>query len=784
VQERIEIAREYRVHTLEDRVIPDLTFRRYAPEHTDVLERDDPNAFVQTLLDALPAAFVKDTLCGWDVALDTHGRWRVIECNYSGRHLHFKPGFHCSGFFQVPRWDSSSIVSLARFAAERHHLTIDVIPDTVMVDDERAMYARVARALRNRPAAHVEAAEQKHASVLAHIDEQVRRSPEATAIVSDAGSVNYRELWARSNQLARHLHRAGVTAETCVGVCMGRSADLVTALIGILKAGAAYVPLVDRDPPDRIRQMASDARVALVLTDRSTDARIAACGLTTIDLERGWTTIAREPDSDTSAATDTSDTAWPAHPDQLAYAIYTSGSTGRPKAVAIAHAALTNVLCHLRDMLQVTAADRWLAVTPLTFDIAAVELLLPLLTGAQVWMAGHGENGDGRTLRRRLDESGATIMQATPVTWQLLIDAGWIGDPAFRAVTGGEALSPVLATQLAARVAEVWNVYGPTETTIWSSAWLVDDRQPAVSLGEPIARTSLYILGPDGEPRPAGEPGELFIGGLGLARGYLHQPARTAEHFVPDPFATEPGARMYRTGDQVRLAGGREAAAERPAAYPHASRLEYLGRTDHQIKLRGVRIECGEIESRLRELPSIREAAVVARQDTNGQPRLVAFIVRDRGARPGTHDSLQSFLRARLPDVMVPSAFVDLDALPRTPHGKIDRKSLEWTERSPSSRPAPAAIVAPVTRTEERVAAIWTTLLQVEPIGLDDDFLALGGDSLAAIACLNRVNETFAVDLPIMTVFVQTPTVRQMAALIDACQPAHVRTWARTNYAP
>ena len=840
LQERLWIAREYRVHSLEDRVIPDLTFHRYAPHETSVHERHAPNAFVASVLDRLPNALVKDSMYAWDVAVDEEQRWHVIEWNPAGVHPVYKAGFHCSGFFQAAPWGPSAIAELLRFVCRHRDLEAEIALDADDASDvastywwvargkelrdltetlangsahdwqrnlvshavarrpsaEQQLFAWALRALRERhvhaddtpsgtnaaslevapaasigPPATVTAADAdvyrlrewsgirySHLSdepVHALFQRQVRQRPDAVAIVSGDVHLRYRDLDQHANGLAVRLRALGVGPDTRVGVCMGRSAALVVSLLAVLKAGGAYMPLAASEPQERLRRMAEDAGVLVVLTDRSSDAYVRASGVATFNVD-----VLAEASSRPAADAEGP----PVDARHLAYVIHTSGSTGTPKAVAITHAALANLLSHMREALAIAPEDRWLAVTPITFDIAALELFLPLIVGAQVWLAPAGENGDGTALTRRLTESRATVMQATPLTWRLLIDAGWAGPRGFKALTGGEALPSALAAQLAARVGAAWNLYGPTETTIWSSAWIVDDQQPAVSLGQPIANTSLYILDEQLRPQPPGTPGELYIGGIGVARGYLSRTALTAERFVADPFARQPGKRMYRTGDWVRWVNGR---------------AEFLGRTDHQIKVRGARVECGEIEHSLREHRSVRDVAVVPRGESATDVRLVAFLVRDRDDTVSGHDGLRTFLRERLPEHMIPSAFVDLRELPRTPHGKVDRRTL-----ASMALPEPERATAhadPATPMEARVAAIWQAVLRVDRVGAEDDFLELGGESLAAVQCINRLRDAFGVQLPLIVFFSQTATVRHVAGLIEACREEEAR--APAHYA-
>jgi amino acid adenylation domain-containing protein len=404
------------------------------------------------------------------------------------------------------------------------------------------------------------------------LKDQASQSPKSIAIECDELSLTYAELETRSNQLAHLLRKHGVRAEQLVGICLERSLEMVVALLGVLKAGGAYVPLDPAYPSDRIKYVLDDARVTLLLTQESMLASLPPTSAEVLCLDPEWQSI-RDEDSGQVAAN--------VKPSNIAYVIYTSGSTGRPKGVQIEHRSLVNFLCSMRRQPGMTANDVLVAVTTLSFDIAGLELYLPLLVGGRLVVASREATIDGRLLMQLLKHSDATIMQATPTTWRLLLESGWNGDPNLKVLVGGEALSVDLARQLAMRCGSVWNMYGPTETTIWSSAYKVEGKdEKLVPIGKPIANTTLHIL--DANREPADE-GELYIGGDGLARGYFERDELTAEKFVSDPFSSLPGARLYRTGDLARRRAD--------------GNVEFLGRIDHQVKIRGFRIELGEIEA-------------------------------------------------------------------------------------------------------------------------------------------------------------------------------------------
>ena len=435
---------------------------------------------------------------------------------------------------------------------------------------------------------------------------QAHAKPDAVAASFDEGRLTYGELNRQANQLARRLRRLGVGAESLVGVCVERSPEMLVGLLGVLKAGAAYVPLDPAYPKERLAFILEDARVVVLLTQESLAASLPAHRARVLLLDAEREESAREADNDLPPA---------CAPDGLAYVIYTSGSTGRPKGVMISHRAVVNFLETMRREPGLGPDDLLLAVTTLSFDIAGLELYLPLTTGARVYVVGRETAADGARLAQELAHSGANVMQATPATWRMLLEAGWPGDPHLKILCGGEALPRELADRLLGCCAELWNMYGPTETTIWSAALRVEPSDRQVVIGRPVANTEFYILDDNLRPVPVGVPGELYIGGDGLARGYFKRPALTAERFVPHPCARVAGGRLYRTGDLARyLADGN---------------VEFLGRVDHQVKLRGFRIELGEIEAVLAQHPAVRETVVVAREDVPGDKRLVAYVVAD-----------------------------------------------------------------------------------------------------------------------------------------------------------
>ncbi|HVR08856.1 MAG TPA: amino acid adenylation domain-containing protein, partial [Thermoanaerobaculia bacterium] len=631
---------------------------------------------------------------------------------------------------------------------------------------------------------------------------QAARRPQAPAVTGQGVTLSYGELEARANRLARYLRRLGVGAEARVGLCVERTPEMVVALLAILKAGGAYVPLDPGHPAERLALVLGDSAPAVLVTEERWLERLGGEGgpagggngadgahgangadgtdgsgagralVVCLDREREW--IAAED----GAALE--DAAFAGGPETLAYVIYTSGSTGRPKGVGLPHRAVVNFLRAMAERPGLGAGDVVPALTTLTFDIAGLEIYLPLAVGGRVEVVGSEEGADGGRLAARLAAAGVTAMQATPATWRLLLDAGWAGPPAasagegrrqeragracaaprrFKALCGGEALPWELAAALLARGVELWNVYGPTETAVWSAVRRVAEPVAAsgvVGLGRPIAESRFHVVDPGLLPVPMGAAGELVIGGEGLARGYWGRPELTAERFVPDPWSgRDPagdgrpaaGRRLYRTGDLVR---------HRPDGD-----LEFLGRIDHQVKVRGFRIELGEIESALRRHPAVGQAVVTARGEGTDR-RLVAYLVpRTGGAAPAAE--LRQWLRRRLPEYMVPADFVALERLPLSPAGKVDRRALP----APPAAGAEAAggdgaRIAPRTPTEELLAGMWAELLGLGggQVGVGDDFFRLGGHSLLAVRVAARLRELLGVELSL-------PRLLQLSRLED-----------------
>ncbi len=573
---------------------------------------------------------------------------------------------------------------------------------------------------------------------------QVEQTPDAVAVVFEDSTLTYRQLNSRANQLAHHLQALGVGPEVLVGICVERSLDMLVGLLGILKAGGAYVPLDPAYPSERLSFMLEDSQAPVLLTQQRLVTLLPTSGTHVVCLDADWQAIAQNSHTNpTSNVTG----------NNLAYAIYTSGSTGKPKGVQVLNGGVVNFLTSMRHCPGLTEQDTLLSVTTLSFDIAALELFLPLIVGARVVLVSREVAADGSQLLERLNDCGATLMQATPATWRLLLAAGWSGSPQLKILCGGEALPRELANQLLAKGASLWNLYGPTEATIWSTIYQVDNTDGSVSIGRPIANTQIYLLDEQLQPVPVGVPGELYIGGAGLARGYLNRPELTAQRFIAHPVSDEPAARLYKTGDLAR--------------YFRDGNIEYLGRIDHQVKLRGFRIELGEIEAVLSQHPVVQQGVVVVREDSPGNQQLVAYLVPHPEQAAPTASELRQFLKQQLPEYMVPSAFVTLDSLPLTPNGKVDRKALPSPEGLRLE--LAAAYVAPQTELEQMIATVWQEVLRVEKVGMHDNFFDLGGHSLLVVQVHSKLQEILKRNF-LMTEMFKYPTISSLVEYLTPKQ--------------
>ncbi len=572
-------------------------------------------------------------------------------------------------------------------------------------------------------------------------EEQANRIPEKTAILTDNKKLTYDELNKRSNQLAHFLIDLGVGPDTLIGLYVERSIDIVIGVLGILKAGGAYVPLDPAYPEERIAFMVEDACMPVILTQDDLETRLPENECVTVCLDVDWDEVAQESSDNPKQSSNR---------DNLAYVIYTSGSTGRPKGVQVPHGAVVNFLSSMSREPGVGEDDVLLAVTTLSFDIHVLEIFLPLFVGGTVVIASSETASDGERLLKRLNESQTTVMQATPSTWRLLLAAGWGGNEKFKVLCGGEAFPRDLAKELLSRVGSVWNMYGPTETTVWSSCYRITDGEDPILIGRPIANTQMYILDRLMHPVPIGVAGELHIGGDGVTRGYLNRPELTEKQFVPDPFRSDAGARLYKTGDLVRF---------RPDG-----NLEYLSRLDTQVKVRGFRIELGEIESVLSDHPLVDECVVTVREDQPGDVRLVGYNVVKAGMEMTASD-LRTHLRTKLPDYMIPQHFVQLEELPLTPAGKVDRKNLPAPD-SEGSLSSTDEYVAPRNETEETLASIWRDVIGVSRVGIHDNFFDIGGHSLLALRLISRINQAYQLKLPLRQLF-DMPTILEFALSVE-----------------
>jgi len=589
-------------------------------------------------------------------------------------------------------------------------------------------------------------------------EQQVARDPEAIAVVYKDRRLTYRELNQRANQVAHYLQKRGVGPEILAGVCLERSPEMVIALLGVWKAGGAYVPLDPAYPRERLSFMASDAGLKVLLTNETCRRLFASArGMAAICLDSDWPAIARESAGDPGRA---------AVPTNLAYVIYTSGSTGQPKGAMIQHDGLVNYLCWAIKAHAVEGKTCIPVHTSISFDVAAMSLYPPLLTGGQIELLPEDLAGQSvlMALRQMKNSSNVVLTPSHLELLNLLLSPDEMEGMTNVLVIAGEKLIAVRLSpwRRFAPATRLINEYGPTEASVACTAYEVqaqDPRNGSVPIGRPIANMQVYVLGPTMEPVLPGRIGELFIGGVGVARGYLNRPELTRERFLPDPFSGRSGARLYKTGDLGR--------------YRQDGTLEFLGRLDDQVKVRGHRVELGEIEAILAGYPGVRSCKVLAREDPSGNNQLVSYII---GEEKNSLEAggLRNYLRQRLPEHMVPAHFVLLDSFPLTQNGKIDRKALP----APSSENILASrdFVAPRTETEKKLAAIWKDLLKVERIGIHDDFFDLGGDSLLAVMATLQIQEVFGVT-PSMQAFFPSATIADLAETLTDCDE-HPDRWA------
>jgi len=572
------------------------------------------------------------------------------------------------------------------------------------------------------------------------LNECAKKHGDKVALTFHDRSLTYQNLYDSSNKLAKILIDQGVKTGDVVGLALDRSPEMVISLLAILKSGAAYVPLDPEYPKDRIEFMLEDSSAKILLTSKKYHRHFTSQAteiLIEYALEKFNNYSADEPEINVDGQ-------------DMAYILYTSGSTGKPKGVQIRHFNLVNVLLSFQNEPGITAADNILAVTTISFDIAGIDLYWPLISGAQLTLVDSATAKDGRLLLDIVKNEQISIMQATPYTWRMMLEAGWDNQLPFKILCGGEALPKDLANKLTRRCTALWNVYGPTETTIYSTVKHIESDKD-ITIGKPVANTQIYILNEALNNVADGEVGEIFIGGDGVAKGYLNRPELTAEKFIDNPFSGKAGDKMYRTGDLGK--------------FREDGDIICLGRIDHQVKVRGFRIELEEIEHALLKEAGIKQTVVIAREDTPGDARLVAYVVLENGSAISDFklqtDSWHQSLMAVLPEYMVPDDFVLMDTIPITPNGKIDRKALPKPDFNRTGD-----YVAPRTDVEKQVAEIWEELMGIEKISIFDNFFRLGGRSLVAVQIMARIEKVTGIRLPLATLF-EHSTIEKLALRLN-----------------
>ncbi len=570
------------------------------------------------------------------------------------------------------------------------------------------------------------------------VEKQARQTPDNLAIQFGQSQLTYQELDLQSSKLASYLKQAGAGPEQMVGIYLDRGIAMVVGLLGILKSGAAYLPMDPLFPYERLQYMLDDGEAGILLTEERLKSDFPEFSGKVIAIDTDWEQILNT-DSDFSGITIDSNA--------LAYTIYTSGSTGKPKGVQIEHRSVVNFLLSMQREPGLSSSDTLLAVTTLSFDISILEIFLPLITGAKLLLVTKEQSMNGTFLLKTIKDEQVTVMQATPSTWRIMLDSGWDEKLDLKVLCGGEALPHDLAKQLIARTSSLWNVYGPTETTIWSTTKNIGE-EDRITIGRPLNNTQVYITDPRGNLAPKGVIGELCIGGDGVARGYLNRPELTADRFIKNPWSNIGHARIYRTGDLARILNNGE--------------IECLGRLDNQVKIRGYRIELGEIESSLSAHQAIRDCVVEVKGTGVLDSRLVGYLISEED-RPSV-DELKALVKNQLPDYMVPTHLMFLDEFPKTSNGKIDRKNLpdpDITELQSNSEPTQAA-----GELEAELVGIWEKLLNVKPIGTTDNFFDLGGHSLLAARITFQIKKKLGIEIPLETLF-KAQTIKELAQEIS-----------------
>ncbi len=577
-------------------------------------------------------------------------------------------------------------------------------------------------------------------SVLKSFEERTRAQPNAIAVAFAGRRVTYDQLNERSRQIACALRASGVAAETLVAVYLDRSPELIAALLGVWKAGGAYLPIDPTNPRQRVAFTLEDSAVSYVLTEKSLADSLPPTAAKVLYIEDV------SPEIPASAPE-----FGPVSPSQLAYVIYTSGSTGRPKGAGVCHSGLLNVVEAIGRDLELSPGNVVLATATIVFDISNLEIFVPLIAGATVHLMERYFAGDGPRLIEMIRSTNAAVVFGTPTSWRLMLEAGWKGSPDLQIITGGEVLPLSLAKTLTRMTRALWNHYGPTETSICATRERVLPEAEAVTLGWPIDNVRVYVLDQELRPMPTGEVGEIYIAGAGVGRGYLNRPELNARVFLPDPIAAAPGARMYKTGDLGRLLPD--------------GRLDFQGRVDNQIKLRGFRIELEEIEAAICEFAGVHMAAVQLVEYGAGDQRLVAYFLGDFSDPQFAVAELRGFLRQRLPFYMLPSELIPIDSLPMTMNGKVDREALDAIRRKMEKQGLAEVASPPSDDLEAKLLAIWEKVLKLRQIAPTDDFFDLGGHSLLATRMFAEIEKTTGRRFP-LSVLIQNPTVSELAAYI------------------
>jgi amino acid adenylation domain-containing protein len=597
-------------------------------------------------------------------------------------------------------------------------------------------------------------------TLVALFEQQTQRTPAATALQYGSEKLSYLELNHKVNQLASHLRALGASAGVLVGISLPRSMDMVIAVLAVLKSGAAYVPLDPQYPANRLSFMLEDAGCPLLIGLEKTHTDLAFQGqLVALDTQSG--TI--------FSGTGIANVQPACRADDLAYIIYTSGSTGKPKGVEIEHQAVVNLILALQAAFQIQVGSVFLSVVSLSFDMSVLDMFLPLSSGACLVVAAREDTINPERLLNAIAHHGATVLQATPATWKMLLDAGLPERRSLSALIGGDALPQDLAEALEERLGSVWNLYGPTEAAVYTSIARYLGGKPLI--GKALVNTEILILNAAGQPVPSGQAGELHIAGVCLARGYRNRPELTADKFIPHPWAAVSGARLYKTGDLARMTNSGD--------------IECLGRIDRQVKIRGHRIELGEIEALLRKCVGVRDVAVIDVLDSSAQKSLVAYYVEtDQGAKPA---QLRNQLRLQLPSFMVPAKFIALAGLPLTPNNKVDVQALRVKDaelHAQAQALEDSDIEVESGAVQDQVKALWCQALRCQEIDPDDNFFDLGGHSLMAVSLTMRLEEKFGTVIPLDALWSEGNTVAGMAALIGSLRGHTLSVEERSRLVP